>query len=92
MKIEFVKNIQFSKLVKVDGQLREFNFRKVASKNEEKFTVDYNDERNRRIVFSMSKENGKWTFMNSGELTDAIAKNEEIFHEVIEQELKNEGN
>ena len=28
MQIQFTKNIQFTRLVKADGRLREFNFRK----------------------------------------------------------------
>jgi len=30
MQIQFIKNIQFTRLIKADGHLREFNFRKLT--------------------------------------------------------------
>ena len=60
MPIQFVKNIQFSKLIKAEGRLREFNFRKTGTGNDEKCSVDTVDDRGNRIIFSMSKEGGTW--------------------------------
>ncbi len=40
MRIHFVKNIQFTKLLKAEGRLREFNFRKLGGQQEGIFTVD----------------------------------------------------
>lgn len=88
MKIEFVKNIQFTKLVKVDGQLREFNFRKVNAHNDERFTVDVSDDRGRRIIFNMRKEEGQWKILTPDDLPPSIVKNETILHDLIEEELR----
>ncbi len=91
MKIEFIKNIQFTKLIKVDGQLREFNFRKVNAKNESKFTVDVSDDRGRRIIFTMIKDDGSWKIVSPDDLPPSVAKNEPILHDIIEEELKTGG-
>jgi hypothetical protein len=89
MKIEFIKNIQFTKLVKADGRLREFNFRKINGKKEEKFTVDVSDDRGNRIIFSMIKEDNVWKVVTPEEIPEWVVKNETTFHELIEEELKN---
>lgn len=39
MIVQFNKNIQFTRLIKAEGHLREFNFRKVNGLHEELFTV-----------------------------------------------------
>lgn len=48
-------NICFTKLIKLEGKLREFNFRK-ASPDHRSFHVDVTDERGRRIMFKVSLE------------------------------------
>jgi hypothetical protein len=89
MKIQFVKNIQFTKLVKAEGRLREFNFRKVNGVKEGRFTVDVSDDRGNRIIFNMVKEdNDGWKITTSEPIPDWVTKNEEIFSELIEEELK----
>ena len=53
-------NIFFSKLIKLDGRLREFNFRKGASPQSH-FHVDVTDDRGHRIMFYMQKNGeGEW--------------------------------
>jgi len=53
-------NIFFSKLIKLDGRLREFNFRK-ASSVQNSFHVDVTDDRGHRIMFYMQKDGeGEW--------------------------------
>jgi hypothetical protein len=89
MKIQFVKNIQFTKLVKADGRLREFNFRKVNGVKEGRFTVDVSDDRGNRIIFNMIKEDSGWKIITNDSMPDWVQKNEEIFSDLIEDELKN---
>jgi len=60
MNIQFKKNIQFTKIVKAEGRLREFNFRKLGGINEGIFTVDVVDDRGNRIMLKMHKENNQW--------------------------------
>ena len=88
MKIEFIKNIQFTKLVKADGRLREFNFRKVNGKNEGRFTVDVGDDRGNRIIFNMRKTESGWQLIPGEQLPVWIKENEEILHSHIEEELQ----
>ena len=91
MKIEFIKNIQFTKLVKADGQLREFNFRKISGSKEGLFSVDVSDDRGNRKMFKMAKSDNNWKIMGEDLLPDWIFKNESIFNELIEEELKING-
>jgi hypothetical protein len=86
MRIEFVKNIQFTKLVKVDGRLREFNFRKLGGPNEGIFTVDVSDDRGNRILFRMKKEEGAWKIL-AQPLPNWVMEKEAVFHDLIEEEL-----
>ena len=88
MRIEFVKNIQFTRLVKVDGRLREFNFRKLGGPNEGIFTVDVSDDRGNRLLFRLKKEGGEWKILPQ-QLPAWVLTKESDFHELIEEELRN---
>jgi len=89
MKLQFIKNIQFTRLVKADGRLREFNFRKINSGTEGLFTVDVSDDRGNRIIFNMEKNEGHWSIVTQVLLPDWITNNVLKFEELIEEELKN---
>ena len=91
MQIHFVKNIQFTKLLKADGRLKEFNFRKLGGMQEGLFTVDVSDDRGNRIMFRMQKEDNAWKILQQP-LPDWIWKNESSFHEAIEEEILNASN
>ena len=86
MPIQFVKNIQFSKLIKAEGRVREFNFRKTGLGNDERCSVDTVDDRGNRIIFSMFKENGAWK-LSSTLLPKWICQYEEQLSEAIEEEV-----
>ena len=81
------KNIQFSKLVKTEGRLREFNLRKSNPNGKVMLFVDVTDDRSNRIIFQMLKDNESWKIQPQL-LPDWIIKNENKFHELIEDELK----
>ncbi len=85
MHIQFKKNIQFTKLVKADGRLREFNFRKLGGLNEGVYTIDVSDDKGNRIMFRMQKEEGRWKIIAQS-LPNWILRLEENFHEIIEEE------
>jgi hypothetical protein len=87
MQIQFIKNIQFTKLIKADGHLREFNFRKLTGFQDELFTVDVSDDRGNRIMFRMRKEDGTWKII-AQPLPEWVVKNETVFHDLIEEELR----
>ena len=90
MQIQFKRNIQFTKLVKANGRLREFNFRKIQGIKEDLFHVDVSDERSNRIIFKMQKtENSNWKIVPQ-DLPKWITDAEGSLHDVIEEELKDE--
>ena len=87
MDLKYIKNIQFTRLIKVDGQLKEFNFRKSNGRQEGTFTVDVIDARGNRIIFNMQMEDSNWKIITTG-LPAWITQNESIFNEIIEEEFK----
>jgi hypothetical protein len=89
MKLEFIKNIQFTKLVKTEGRLREFNFRKINGIKEGMFTVDVSEDRGNRIIFNVQKDTEGWKIVPNDLLPEWVKKSEATFHELIEAELKN---
>jgi hypothetical protein len=74
-------------LIKTEGRLREFNFRKSNPNGDVLFFVDVTDDRSNRIIFQMQKENELWKILPQL-LPDWVLKNEEKFHELIEEELR----
>jgi hypothetical protein len=87
MRIEVKKNIHFTKLVKVNGRLKEFNFRKLGGPNEGLFTVDVSDDRGNRILFRMQKEQESWKILPQN-LPNWVMDKESTFHDLIEEELR----
>lgn len=87
MRIEVKKNIHFTKLVKVNGRLKEFNFRKLGGSNEGLFTVDVSDDRGNRILFRMQKEQDVWKILPQ-QLPTWVMEHEPTFHDLIEEELR----
>jgi len=87
MKLKFEKNIQFTRTIKADNRLREFNFRKLGGLQEGVFTIDVVDDRGNRIMFKMQKADNAWKIVNQP-LPEWILKSEKIFHELIEEELQ----
>jgi hypothetical protein len=87
MRIEVKKNIHFTKLVKVNGRLKEFNFRKLGGPNEGLFTVDVSDDRGNRILFRMQKEQDNWKILPQT-LPTWVMDKETTFHDLIEEELR----
>jgi hypothetical protein len=86
MRINFIKNIQFTRTVKAAGRLREFNFRKLGGLQEGIFTVDVVDDRGNRIMFRMQKEEDGWKIIPQP-LPDWIIQSEKMFNDLIEEEL-----
>lgn len=87
MELKFVKNIQFTRLIKVDGKLKEFNFRKPNGREDGLFTVDVIDSRGNRIIFNMEKTNNDWKIV-SNNIPEWLFETENAFNEIIEEEFK----
>ena len=91
MQIHYKRNIHFTRLIKAEGRLREFNFRKLTgSDGEPVFTVDVSDDRGNRILFRMNKTGNEWTIENQKQPA-WILENEQQFHSIIEEELGQAG-
>ena len=85
--MQFVRMVQFTRLVKINGRLREFNFRKLKSPNEELFSVNVVNDRGDRILFNMKKEGSAWKILGE-RLPDWIIEGEGELGQSIEDELQ----
>ena len=89
MQIRFIKNIQFTRVIKAEGRMREFNFRKPNGREQALTTVDVSDDRGHRIIFNMQKDDkGQWKILPPP-LPAWIMQLENKFSELIEEELSN---
>ena len=86
--MQFVRMVQFTRLVKINGRLREFNFRKIKSPDEEVFTVNVCNDRGDRIIFGMKKKDNTWKILGE-RLPDWITQGEQELGAAIDDELKN---
>ena len=77
-------NVAFTRLIKVTGRLREFNFR---LRPDGFYDVDVPDERSNRFFFRMVQEDGAWK-MKGDTLPVWIGESEPLIADM----LKNEGN
>jgi hypothetical protein len=87
MRVQFIKNIHFTRLLKTNGRLREFNFRKFKGGQEDLFSVDLSDDRGNRIIFHMQKDGSTWKITPQEEVPVWISEKEDKLHELIEEEL-----
>ena len=90
MNLHITKNIQFTRLVKANYHLKEFNFRRINGSIEETFHVDVNDDRGNRQMFKMKKDDkGMWRIVQQA-LPQWVYESEGKLHELIEAELEEE--
>jgi hypothetical protein len=80
----FSRNIAFTKLVKSEDRLREYNFRKLPGMQTDLFHVDVSDDRGNRIQFRMEKVDGQWKIVDQV-LPAWIKTAEPKLHEKIEE-------
>ncbi|HKZ67976.1 MAG TPA: hypothetical protein VJ111_16530 [Chitinophagaceae bacterium] len=73
----FPKNIAFTSLIKVNGRLREFNFRQRGISH---FDIDTTDERGNRYFFKMEKQEKSWKICDAN-LPGWIMENERLVAE-----------
>ena len=88
MQIRFIKNVQFTKVLKAEGRMREFNFRKPNGKEQALCTVDVSDDRGHRIIFHMQKGDTSWKIVPQS-LPVWVSQLENKLSELIEEELQN---
>lgn len=88
MNFHFTKNIHFTKLVKTNDRLREFNFRMLPGTSNSLFHVDVPDDRGNRIVFKMQKTEGNsWKIVADQPLPNWISDYEKSLNDMIESEM-----
>ncbi|HPZ88138.1 MAG TPA: hypothetical protein PLQ32_08555 [Flavihumibacter sp.] len=81
-----MKNIQFTRLIKADGRLREFNFRKMTLLQETLFSIDVVDDRGNRVMFRMRKEDNEWVII-AQPLPAWVQEQEKVLSDMIKEEL-----
>ena len=87
MNFHFTKNIHFTKLIKTNDRLREFNFRMLPGTSNSLFHVDVPDDRGNRIIFKMQKtENNTWRIVADQPLPNWISDHEKELNDMIESE------
>jgi hypothetical protein len=87
MNFTFAKNVHFTKLVKTNDRLREFNFRLLPGHSNNMFHVDVPDDRGNRIMFKMQKhENNHWRIVDT-HLPLWISEYEQRLNDLIEEEI-----
>ncbi len=88
MDTTFNRIIHFSKLIKISGRVREFNFRKNNNAGPQVFDVDTADGRGSRLYFRLIKENEEWSMTTKMDLPTWITENQEQIIESLEEGLK----
>jgi hypothetical protein len=79
-------NIAFSRIIKINGRLWEFNFRKLPIGGNQ-FHVDVTDEKGRRLFFNLLRdETGSWRSNTSG-LPEWVVQSEKVLGNVIEESV-----
>jgi len=82
MPLLFTPNITFTSLIKIEGRLHEFNFRK---KNEAVFEADSTDARGNRVFFELSRQSENWT-ITSEDLPSWVTRNKDLVVEAIDKQ------
>lgn len=80
-----ILNTHFTKLIKTNDRLREFNFRKLPSPTDNLFHVDVSDDRGNRLIFKMQKDASGWKIIDEV-LPNWIYDTEMKLNEAIENE------
>jgi len=85
MHIQHIKNIHFTKLLKLNGRVREFNCRKIPGAIE-LFHLDVCDDRGNRLMFKMQKDDTQWHILDQ-ELPQWLLESEKQLSDLITEEL-----
>ncbi len=88
MEMRFIRAVQFTRLLKANGRLREFNFRRAKSPDGYIYYVNVCDDRGDRILFHLQKADNTWRLAQQ-HLPAWIVQQESKLHELIEEESAN---
>lgn len=79
--------LQFTKLIKANDRVREFNFTRPSLAADSLFRVDVSDDRGNRIIFNLQKEeNNQWKIAGQ-DLPQWIYETEAELQTAIEEQL-----
>lgn len=85
MHTSFNKIVHFTRLIKINGRLREFNYRKNNNAGDYVFDVDTADDRGNRLFFRLLKENGEWELTSKNTMPDWVTDNQELLVTELEE-------
>ncbi|WP_460762132.1 hypothetical protein [Niabella terrae] len=90
MSNSFVKIVHFTRLVKINNRLREFNFKKNNNAGDYVFDIDTADDRGNRIFFRLIRENDTWRAESKDEVPEWVESHkDQLVSELQEGILEN---
>lgn len=88
MHTSFIKIIHFSRLVKINDRLREFNFKKNNNAGDYVFDIDTADDRGNRIFFRLTKTDNSWSLNSMQPIPDWVGKHIEQLTVELEEGIQ----
>ncbi|MGJ7032405.1 hypothetical protein [Niabella hirudinis] len=85
MHTSFNKIVHFTRLIKINGRLREFNYRKNNNAGNYVFDVDTADDRGNRLFFRLIKENNEWELTSKMSIPEWVTDNQELLITELEE-------
>ncbi|ANH82258.1 hypothetical protein A8C56_15970 [Niabella ginsenosidivorans] len=89
MHTSFNKIVHFTRLIKINGRLREFNYRKNNNAGTYVFDVDTADDRGNRLFFRLAKEDNEWQLTSKLPVPEWITDNRELLITELEEGVLN---
>ncbi len=85
MLLQFARNVHFTRLVKINSRLKEFNLRRIPDATDLIFHADVADDRGNRIVFRLIKISNAWIIADRA-LPGWILESEKLISNLIIEE------
>ncbi len=85
MLLQFTTNVHFTRLVKINSRLKEFNLRRIPDPTDLLFHADVADDRGNRIVFRLKKTDSTWKIVDRA-LPGWILDSEKLISDLIIEE------
>ncbi|SDE08729.1 hypothetical protein [Niabella drilacis] len=89
MHTSFNKIVHFTRLIKINGRLREFNYRKNNNAGSYVFDVDTADDRGNRLFFRLLKEDNEWALTSKMSIPEWVTDNRELLITELEEGVLN---
>jgi hypothetical protein len=83
--MQYLKNIAFTMLIRANGRIREFNFRKKRSAEKPLYEIDVCDESGSRHYFTAAKISDRWQ-LSEPNVPVWVKEVANSFHELIEEQ------